>query len=106
MRISDGRKQGLNTEKAWKYRCLGSQYRRALEFPPGVDQLSSTALLRDRAFRSVYVGATISPFSPWSRIRIDLCRILLLGDLVGQLEVSTVPATLFPRLFHSQSLWR
>jgi hypothetical protein len=90
----------------WQYRCLGSDYRRAIEFPARVDQLSSTALLRDRAFRSVYVGVTVSPLSPRSHIRADFCGVLLLGDLLGQLEMSALPPTLFPRLFHPQSFRR
>jgi hypothetical protein len=90
----------------WQYSCLGSDYRRAIEFPARVDQLPPTALLRDRAFRGVYVGVTVFPFSPWSRIRNDLCRLLLLGNLPGQLEMSALPPALFPGLFHSQSFWR
>jgi len=89
----------------WQYSCLGSDYRCAIEFPARLDQLSSTALLRDRTFRCVYVGATIFPFSTWSGIRNDLCSLLLLGYLLGQLEMSALSPTLFSRLFHSQSFW-
>jgi len=90
----------------WQYRWLGSDCRRAIEVPARVDQLSSTALLRYWTFRSVYVGATISALSPRARVRADLCGVLLLGHLSGQLEMSALSPTLFPGLFHSQSLWR
>jgi hypothetical protein len=71
-----------------------------------MDNLSSAALLRDWAFRSFYAGATVSPLSAGSRIRTDLCSLLLFGNLLSQLEMSTVPSALFSGLFYSQSFWR